>query len=93
VYLWYENHFGVAAPPFTSSRDAVDYFASTTCCCALTSDREGAIEVYAPHGYADLFAQRVRPNPLLAKRDVYERKAARWLTEWPRLVVDPWPAE
>jgi hypothetical protein len=93
VYLWYENHFGVPAPPFTSSRDAVNHFASTTCCYALTSDREGRIEVYAPHGYADVFAQRVRPNPLLAKRDVYERKAARWLSEWPRLVVDSWPAE
>lgn len=93
VYLWYENHFGVPAPLFTSSRDAVNHFASTTCCYALTSDREGRIEVYAPHGYADLFSQRVRPNALLAKRDVYERKAARWLTEWPRLVVDSWPAE
>jgi hypothetical protein len=93
VYLWYEDHFGVTVPPFTSSRDAVDHFASTTCCYALTSDQEGRIEVYAPHGYADLFAQRVRPNPLLAKRDVYERKAARWLAEWPHLVVDSWPAE
>lgn len=93
VYLWYESHFGVPAPPFTSSRDAIDHFASTTCCYALTSDRAGRFEVYAPHGYADLFAQRVRPNPLLAVRDVYERKAARWLNEWPRLVVDPWLTE
>ena len=41
----------------------------------------GAIDAYAPHGYGDLFNRRVRPNPRLAPRDVYERKAARWLRE------------
>ena len=91
VHLWYERHFGVPASPFISSRDAVDHFASTTCCYAITRDPKGHIDVYAPHGYADLFAQRVRPNPQLAPRDVYERKAARWLSEWPGLVIDPWP--
>ena len=91
VHLWYEEHFGVPGSRFTSSRDAVDHFASTTCCYALTRNRAGPIEVYAPHGYADLFDQRVHPNPLHAPRDVYEHKTARWLDEWPGLLVDPWP--
>ncbi|MHB8247069.1 MAG: nucleotidyltransferase family protein [Acidimicrobiales bacterium] len=92
VHLWYEDHFGVPGRPFSSSRDAVDHFASTTCCYALTADEAKGIEVYAPHGYDDLFAQRVRPNPVLATREVYEAKTARWLAEWPRLSVEPWPA-
>ena len=91
VHLWYEEHFGVPGLPFASSRDAIDHFASTTCCFALTRQPSGAIDVYAPHGYGDLFNRRVRPNPRLAPRDVYERKAARWLREWPCLAVDPWP--
>jgi len=90
VHVWYEQHFGVPARPFISTKDAVDHFASTTCCFALRYT-DGEPEVYAPHGYADLFAQRVRPNTVLAPRSVYESKAARWLAEWPGLVVDPWP--
>lgn len=89
VHLWYEQHFGVPAAPFTSSRDAIDHFASTTCCFGVRARSSGSSEVYAPHGYADLFAKRIRPNPLLAPPEVYE-KTRRWLTEWPDLVVDPW---
>ena len=91
VHVWYEEHFGVPAAPFTSTADAVDHFASTTCCYAVTRRDDGTLDVYAPHGFDDLFAQRVRPNPLLAPRAVYESKAARWTEQWPGLVVDPWP--
>jgi hypothetical protein len=91
VHLWYEDHFGVPADPFTSSRDAIDHFASTTCAYAVTRHDDGTLETYAPHGYEDLFAQRVRPNPVLAPRAVYETKAARWQKEWPGLTVEPWP--
>jgi uncharacterized protein len=92
VHLWYEEHFGVPAKAFGSSRDAIDHFASTTCCYAVTRSCAGELDVYAPHGYDDLFNQRLRPNPVLAPRHVYERKAARWTQEWPGLGVEPWPA-
>ena len=91
VHLWYEEHFGVPAKAFDSSRDAIDHFASTTCCYAVTQSPAGELEVYAPHGYDDLFDRRLRPNPLLAPREVYQRKAARWTHEWPGLIVEPWP--
>jgi len=55
VHLWYEQRFGVPAEPFTSTTDAVDHFASTTCCYAVTRDSHGRLQVYAPHGYDDLF--------------------------------------
>jgi hypothetical protein len=92
VHLWYEQRFGVPAPAFTSSRDAVDHFAATTVCVAVTRRPDGELEVYAPHGLADVLDRRVRPNPRLAPREVYETKAARWRTEWPALTVEPWPA-
>lgn len=91
VHLWYEDHFGVPAIPFTSTADAIDHFAAKTCCFAVTSDRAGALTTYAPHGYDDLFARKVVPNPVLAPQAVYETKTKRWSAEWPSLTVLPWP--
>jgi len=91
VHHWYEAHFGVPAAPFTDSRDAIDHFASTTCRFAVSRAVTGQLDVYAPHGYTDLFDLRVRSNPVLAPRRVYEQKTARWVAQWPRLTIDPWP--
>ena len=91
VHLWYEQKFGVPARQFTSSEDAIDHFASTTCCYGVTADPDGAMRVYAPHGFHDLFTMIIRPNPVLAPREVYEAKTARWREEWPSLTILPWP--
>jgi hypothetical protein len=91
VHLWYEEHFGVPATPFTSSADAIDHFASTTCCFGITRKAGADPQVYAPHGFDDLFSMVLRPNPVMAPREVYETKADRWQSEWPRLTVLPWP--
>ncbi|MGW6376359.1 nucleotidyltransferase family protein [Rhodococcus sp. NPDC055112] len=91
VHLWYEEHFGVPATAFTSSADAIDHFASTTCCFGITRKAGADPEVYAPHGFDDLFDMVLRPNPVMAPREVYEAKADRWKAEWPRLTVLPWP--
>lgn len=93
VHLWYEEKFGVPACQFTSCEDAIDHFASTTCCYGVTVAPDGALRVYAPHGFHDLFAMIVRPNPILAPREVYEAKTARWTEEWPSLTILPWPSE
>lgn len=90
VHLWYERKFGVACAPFNGAQDAIDHFAATTCCLGLGS-LDGETTVYAPHGFADLFNLVLRPNPVLAPREVYEAKAARWRHEWPALRVLPWP--
>jgi hypothetical protein len=91
VHLWYEDRFGVPAKAFDNSRDAIDHLVSTTCCYAVTQSSTGELDVYAPYGYDDLFDQRLRPNPVLAPREVYELKAAHWTQEWPGLSVEPWP--
>jgi uncharacterized protein len=91
VHVWYEEKFGARCQPFGRTEDAIDSFAATACCVALrTSGRD--VSVYAPYGFEDLFAFRLRPNPVLATREVYEQKAARWLQLWPRLTVMPWPS-
>ena len=90
VHLWYGEHFGVPAPPFRDCADAIDHFAAVCCCLGVTVDAAGRPEVYAPHGFDDLFGLVVRPNRRLAPREVYEAKAARWAGEWPELTVLPW---
>lgn len=93
VHLWYEEEFGVPGRRFTSSRDAIDHFAATTCSFAITRHDDATLEIYAPHGFTDLLSRRVRPNPLLAPRHVYETKARRWSEQWPSLSVEPWPEQ
>ncbi|MFF7142789.1 nucleotidyltransferase family protein [Streptomyces nodosus] len=91
VHLWYEQKFGVPCPPHESTEAAIDSFAATTCCLGVRLDPDGEWRVYAPHGLSDVFNLVVRPNPVLAPREVYETKAARWKDEWPELTVLPWP--
>lgn len=92
VHLWYEGKFGTACPPHDSTESAIDSFASTTCCLGVRLEQAGRWRVYAPHGLSDVFNLVVRPNPVLAPREVYEAKAARWRRQWPELTVLDWPA-
>lgn len=92
VHLWYEAKFGVACPPYRSTRHAISTFPNCSSCIGVRP-REDRLEVFAPFGLGDLFAMRVRPNPILAPAAVYEAKARRWAQEWPRLVVLPWPTD
>ena len=89
VHLWYADRFGVAAPPFTSARDAIDAFASTTCCVGITLGADG-IQAHAPYGLADVFAMHLRPHRRLAPREVYETKAEEYQQRWPSVTADPW---
>lgn len=93
VHLWYAEKFGRPCEPFSSSADAIDHFAATTCCLGVRTDAEGRHEVYAPFGLSDVFDLVLRPNPVLAPRSVYESKAERWSSLWPRLRVLPWPVD
>ncbi|MCX4750306.1 nucleotidyltransferase family protein [Kitasatospora sp. NBC_01287] len=91
VHLWYEGKFGVPCAPHTSTEAAIDCFAATTCCLGVRVEPDGRWRVYAPHGLADVFNLVVRPNPVLAPREVYEAKASRWQEQWPGLTVLDWP--
>ena len=92
VHLWYEQKFGVPCPPHESAEAAIDTFEATTACLGLRAEPGGRWRIYAPHGVADVFNLVVRPNPVLAPRQVYEAKIARWQRQWPSLTTLPWPA-
>jgi uncharacterized protein len=93
VHLWYEQKFGTPCPPHSSTEEAIGTFEATTACLGVRAEQAGGWRIYAPHGLADVFGLIVRPNPVLASRDVYEAKTSRWRRQWPALTVLPWPDE
>ena len=94
MHLWYADRFGAPAPSaYRSAAEPIANVAAICCSYGLRLDGAGRPRVHAPHGYDDLFAMVVRPNPRQAPRHVYETKAARWQQQWPELTVLPWDAD
>ena len=89
VHLWYENRFGCPITPYTSSEAAIETFPTTAGAIGVRPTDTG-IECYAAFGYDDLMNLVVRPNKRQVTREVYERKAARWRSIWPKLRVVDW---
>lgn len=91
VHLWYEQKFGIPCPPHESTEAAIDTFEATTACLDVRLQPGRRWRIYAPYGLADVFNLVVRPNPVLAPREVYAVKTARWRQQWPGLTILPWP--
>lgn len=91
VHLWYEDHFGVPAVPFHEQLRRYRPLRIDHVLRRRHTTAGGDPEVYAPYGFDDLFNMVLRPNPVMAPREVFDAKADRWREEWPRLTVIPWP--
>jgi uncharacterized protein len=90
VHLWFGRHFGFDIEPIASCRDSIRRFASVSYCVGVRLDDHKNIEVFAPHGLADLFSFRIRPNRFCDNRKTHDTKAARAKSLWPELSVEPW---
>ena len=87
VHLWYPAKHGLPYPPLTRSKEAIDRFLTQNTQVGVRRARDD-FEVYAPHGFDDIAALIVRPNPgpnFSAAN--YAAKAARWKALWPELTV------
>lgn len=94
VPLWYREKFKIDYPPVSRAYHSLRRYPSRTTAIAVTLTRTGEWLWYAPFGLSDALNMRVRPNPRLPLAAVYSEKSARWLNEWPDLVVEPWhPSE
>ena len=87
VHLWFEDHFGEAYSPLSSTAEALERFASPLFAVGVRLDADDRLHVAAPFGLADLFAMKLRPNPLRPSRG-FARAAASVVARWPELVVD-----
>ena len=89
VHLWYEDRFGHAIKPYSSSVDAIATFPTTATAVGVRQMRS-KFECCAPFGLDDLFSLVVRPNKRQITRATYEAKVDRWRPIWPRLTFLPW---
>jgi len=87
VHVWFENHFGEAYTPLSSTAEALERFVSPMFAVGVRLDPGDRLQIAAPFGLADLFALRLRPNPRRPGGG-FERAAASALSRWPELRVE-----
>ena len=87
VHLWFEAKFGEAGyGPLSCSADALPRFVSASFAVGVRLEADDEITVLAPFGLEDLFALRLRPNPLRPTAS-FARAAASVRERWPEVVV------
>lgn len=87
VHLWYPTKHGLPYPPLSRSIDGIDRFLTQNTQMGVRRTDDG-FEVYGPHGFDDVAALIVRPNPgPNFSTASYAVKAARWKALWPELTV------
>jgi hypothetical protein len=88
VHVWFEGKFGEPYGPLASSAEALQRFVSATFAVGVRLEPDDRMSIVAPFGLADLFALRMRPNPI-RKTGGFERTAAGLKARWPELIVTP----
>jgi len=91
VHLWYEQEVGKEIRPYTSTEDAINTWPTTASSVGVRYE-SGKFLVYAPYGLNDMLGMIVRPNKTLITYKVYEAKATRWKSHWPKLKAVAWDA-
>jgi hypothetical protein len=88
VHVWFEGKFGEPYAPLSSSAEALERFVSPIFAVGARLDPDDRMVIVAPFGLDDLFAMRLRPNPI-RKTGGFERTAANVKSRWPELSVEP----
>ncbi|MGR4862247.1 nucleotidyltransferase family protein [Caulobacter sp. LARHSG274] len=91
VHLWFEQKFGADEPypPLTCSADALERFVATAFCVGVRLEADDRLSVHAPFGLDDLFALRLRPNPLRIKgAGGWARTTGSAKARWPEITVE-----
>lgn len=93
VHLWYPDKFGLPYAPLKRARHALRRYPCRASAVAISVTPEGEMALYAPFGFTPALRMLLDPNARLPIPHIYTAKTARWKTEWPRLQINPWPAE
>ena len=86
VHLWFEQHFGEPYALLSCSAEALSRFTSTAFAVGVRLEQGGRLHVEAPFGLEDIFAMRLRPNPL-RRTNGFARTAENALRRWPEAVA------
>lgn len=87
VHLWFEDHFDEAYSALSCTAEALQRFAAPAFAAGVRLEANDALTIVAPFGLEDLFAMRIRPNPLRVAKGlplVIEKARRRW----PELTAD-----
>lgn len=86
VHLWFEQRFGEPYEPLASSAEALSRFTSTVFAVGVRLERDDRLTIQAPFGLEDLFAMRLRPNPV-RRAGGFQRTAQAAQLRWPELAI------
>lgn len=92
VHLWFEKKFGADEPypPLENTAAALKRFVATAFCVGVRLEKDDSLRVWAPFGLEDLFALRLRPNPLRVKgAGGWERTTGSAKARWPEISIEP----
>lgn len=89
VHVWFGKKHGYDIPPYRSVEHSIDTWPTTASAVGVRLERDG-LKTYAPYGLSDVMSGIVRPNKGTVSRKVYEEKANRWKSHWPKLTVVAW---
>lgn len=87
IHVWFEAHFGEPYSPLSCSAEALNRFVSPMFAVGVRLDADNLIQVVAPFGLADLFALRLRPNPMRPFGG-FPRVSAGVVRRWPEVSID-----
>ena len=88
VHLWFEAHFGEAYAPLSCTDEALARFVAPAFAVGVRLEADGRLDIAAPFGLNDLFAMRLRPNPLRGLADGWEKVTASAQARWPEVMID-----
>ena len=86
VHLWFKDRFGEAYGPLGSTSEALTRFTSATFAVGAKLGADDRMTIVAPFGLEDLFALRIRPNPLRLNAG-YARTLATTQARWPEIIA------
>jgi hypothetical protein len=88
VHVWFPDKYGEPYPPLRGSAEALERFTAPAFAVGVRLEADDSLTVEAPFGLEDLFAMRIRPNPVRPSTGL-TRTIANARSRWPELTVEP----
>ena len=88
VHLWFPEKFGHPYEPLTRTAEALERFVCPAFAVGVFLQDDGSMSVEAPFGLDDVFAMRLRVNPLRGVSTDWHRIVGSAQARWPELTVE-----
>lgn len=87
VHLWFESRFGEPYEPLACAPEALERFVSPTFSVGVRLEDDDRVTVFAPFGLDDVFALKIRPNPLRPLAKGWAKATASAKARWPEVEI------